>query len=374
MLQKTYDYMVVGAGFVGCVIAEQLASRADKTVLLIDRRCHLGGNAYDFRNEFGILTHRYGPHIFHTNSKLIHSYLSRFTEWIPYEHRVLGLINNRLVPIPFNLTSIQILFGGARADRIATLLVEKYGLNKQVPILKMLQDSDGDLRRLADFVYENVFLNYTKKQWDLAPEQLSPSVMARVPVQISHDDRYFTDSIQCMPRNGYTQMFKRITSHPKITCELGVDYKDVIHKFSSNIVYTGAIDEFFGYSLGFLPYRSLDFTFETYNQEKHQPVGQINYPGATPYTRISEMAHITQEWGRHTTVAIEHPMRHEPGKTIPYYPIPREENNTLHARYLSLAAQEMPNVTFAGRLADYRYYNMDQAVARALSVFQNIIA
>lgn len=365
-----YDLLIVGAGCTGAVIAERMASQLDKKVLVIDRRDHIGGNAYDRRNEHGVMVHQYGPHIFHTNAQRVVDYLSKFTQWMVYEHRVVGLVDGRLIPIPFNLTSLAILFPRVEAELLSRLLVDSYGMEQKVPILKMLESPDHGMRELADFIYRNVFHGYTSKQWGLAPEQLSPSVTARVPVHVSYDDRYFQDRFQHMPKRGYTAMFERMLDHPNITVLLNAGYEVVKDQVDyDQLLYTGAIDEFFNYELGALPYRSLRFDFQTYKQRQHQPVAQVNYPMSHDFTRITEMGHLSQEWGETTTVAIEYPQAHKPGKTVPYYPVPRDENTAMHRRYLDFAAKEARNVVFGGRLGDYRYYNMDQAVAGALSLF-----
>jgi UDP-galactopyranose mutase len=365
-------WLVVGAGFTGAILAERLASECGAEVLVIDSRAHVGGNAHDTRNEDGVLVHAYGPHIFHTNAPRIVEYLSRFTEWRPYEHRVAGLLSGRLVPIPFNLTTLEILFPAAEAKRLTALLVSTYGMEARVPILTMRTAESAALRELADFIYENVFAGYTRKQWGLAPEELSPSVTARVPVSVSYDDRYFQDRFQKMPRDGYTRMFERILDHPRIGVSLNTAYADVKTERFDRIVYTGAIDAFFDFALGPLPYRSMRFDFRTYHQARHQPVASVNYPTTQDFTRITEMGHLTGEWGAVTTVAVEYPGAHRPGVTEPHYPIPRDEHIALHRRYLALAEKETPHIVFAGRLGDYRYYNMDQAAGRALSLFEKL--
>lgn len=367
------DYLIVGAGFVGSVLAERLASQKNKKVIVLDRRDHIAGNANDRRNEHGILYHQYGPHIFHTNSEKVFEYLSKFTEWMPYEHRVVGVIDGRLIPIPFNLTSLEILFPIEKAARLKEKLVQQYGMDKKVTVLDMLKNPDAELSDLADYIYKNVFLGYTTKQWGLSPEELSPSVTARVPVHISYDDRYFQDTYQQMPKHGYTKLIENILNHENIHVRLNQDYKNVkktIHY--CKLIYTGAIDEFFDYELGYLPYRSLKFDFQTYKQKRHQSAGQVNYPVSHEFTRITEMGYLTQEQSDKTMVAIEYPMPHAPGETVPYYPIPRDDNNLLHEKYLELAKQKAPDVIFAGRLGDYRYYNMDQAVGSALNLSEKI--
>lgn len=360
-----YDWTIVGAGFVGCVCAERIAARGER-VLLIDARDHLGGNAYDCVNEHGHTIHRYGPHVFHTNSRRVSDYLSRFTEWTRYEHRAVGLVGGRMVPIPFNLTSVEILFP-CEAAAIKKSLVTAYGFGSKVPILSMRASADGRIRDLADYVYDNVFVGYTRKQWGLDPYELDASVTARIPVYVSYDDRYFQDEFQNMPTPGYAEMFRRMISNRNIHVELNtkvVSYSDIL----GNIIYTGAIDEFFNYEYGQLEYRSLEFDFQTYCVGRHQVVGQVNYPNNHDFTRTTEFAHFYGRQDDSTTVCVEYPRAYVPGKTIPYYPVPRRQNVELHACYEKLAAIEAPNIIFAGRLADYRYYNMDQAVGRALSV------
>ncbi len=370
-MKKHYDWLIVGAGYTGAIIAERLATQSGKRSLVIDRRDHIAGNAYDRRNDAGVLFHQYGPHIFHTNAQVVVDYLSKFTDWLPYEHRVLGSINGRLIPIPFNLTSLHILFPKTEADRLTKILIDAYGMDQKVTILKMRESPSQEVRDLADFIYKNVFLGYTTKQWGLSPEELSPSVTARVPVYISYDDRYFQDAFQNMPKHGYTKMFERIFAQDGIDVSLNTDLRDVSEEITyDRLLYTGAIDEYFNFELGELPYRSLEFDFQTYSQKRHQAAGQVNYPISEDFTRITEMSYLTQEWSDVTTVAIEYPIAHIPGKTVPYYPIPRDENLDLHNKYAELAAREAPNVTFAGRLGDYKYYNMDQAIGRALSLFK----
>jgi len=365
--------VIVGAGFTGAVLAERLASQTDKKVLLIDRRAHVGGNAYDYVNDEGHLVHQYGPHLFHTNSQRIVDYLSQFTRWRPYEHRVLGLIEGRLVPIPFNLTSLDILLSQSEAGRLREILTTQFEFGQSLSILKMMQSPDAPVRELAQYIYEKVFFQYSKKQWGCEPTDLSPSVLSRVPVRISYDDRYFSDTFQAVPFKGYTSMFERMLSHPNIDLRLGVDHDEVRQSVSyRKMIFTGAIDEFFDYNLGALPYRSLHFEFRTYRQEHHQPVATVNYPDDRPFTRITEMAHITGEKKASTIVTIEYPLEHVAGKTTPYYPIPREDNLSLYKRYLSLAERNAKNVIFAGRLGDYQYYNMDQAVGRSLALFERL--
>lgn len=369
-----YNWLIVGAGLTGSIIAERLASQYDQQVLIIDRRNHIGGNTYDRRNEHGILYHQYGPHIFHTNSKRVVEYLSKFTEWQDYEHRVVGLINDRLVPIPFNLTSLEILFPPNEAKLLKELLICTYGMNVKIPILQMQKSPDERIQKLAAYIYQYVFLGYTIKQWGLRPEELDPSVTERVPIHISYDDRYFQDSFQKMPRYGYTKMFEKILDHPNITLLLKTEYNEIIKSHQiDHIVFTGMIDEFFQYKFGELPYRSLHFDFFTYKQLHHQSTGQVNYPVSQNFTRITEMGYLTQEWSEFTTIAIEYPKPYTRGVSIPYYPVPRLENELVYKKYKEFAEKNIPNVFFAGRLGNYKYFNMDQAVEHALDLVDKLM-
>lgn len=370
-----FDWLVVGAGFTGATLAERIASQLNQKVLLIDRRGHVGGNAFDLHNEHGVLYHQYGPHIFHTNSQKVWDYLSRFTEWRPYEHHVLAVVDGKKVPIPFNLNTIEAIFPSAQAERLGRLLVDQYGFGAKVPILKMRENGDRELAELAEFIYQNIFYNYTVKQWGLKPDELDPLVTGRVPVSISRDNRYFQDTYQAMPKDGYSEMFKRMLDHPNIAVETGADYRQVRDtvKFD-RMIFTGPLDEHFDYMHGPLPYRSLRFEFSTLDSEWFQEVGTVNYPNDNAYTRITEQKHITGQQMEKTTIVVEYPQNHVPRENEPYYPIPREENRELYNKYLSEAAKLDGSVLFAGRLADYKYYNMDQAAARALKLFEDEVA
>ncbi|HEX6971494.1 MAG TPA: UDP-galactopyranose mutase [Limnochordia bacterium] len=365
------DYLIVGAGFTGCVMAERIANELGRRVLIVERRNHVGGNAFDEYNEQGVLVHRYGPHIFHTNSRKVWDYLSRFTEWRPYYHRVLGVIDGQKVPIPFNLNSLYALFPLKCAQSLESRLIEAFGFGVKVPILKLRESASGDLRFLADYIYDKVFYGYTLKQWDLTPEQLDPSVTARVPVHISRDDRYFQDRYQAMPLRGYTRLFQRMLDHPRIKVLLNTDYREIADEVKfERLIYTGPIDAFFDYMYGPLPYRSLRFEHRTLDQEVFQEVGTVNYPNDQPYTRITEVKHLTGQRLPKTTLTIEYPEPYVIGSNEPFYPIPLAESRQRFARYRKEAEALNGRVLFAGRLADYQYYNMDQAVARALMLFE----
>ncbi len=357
------DCLVVGAGFAGATIAERMATEHGRKVVVMERRDHVGGNAFDCPDAHGILIHPYGPHIFHTNAKQIFDYLSRFTEWRPYEHKVLAEIDGKLAPVPFNLNSLHALFPAPQAEKLERLLIEQYGMEARVPILKMRESAHADLKELAEYVYQKVFLGYTVKQWGLRPEDLSPSVTARVPVAVSRDDRYFQDTYQAMPAAGYGVMFERMLDHPNIELRLGEDYLAQRNKIKADhVFFTGPIDAYFDYRFGPLPYRSLHFEHENLAQTSFQPVGTVNYPNSHAYTRITEFKHLTGQSAAHTSIVKEYPR----ADGDPYYPVPRLDNEALYQRYLQLADAES-KVSFVGRLANYRYYNMDQVVASALT-------
>jgi len=363
-----YDVMVVGAGFAGAVMAERLASQAGKRVLVVDRRPHIGGNAYDRLDDAGVLIHQYGPHIFHTNSADIFDYLSQFTAWRPYEHRVVAQVGNAQVPFPINRDTLNALYGldlSSEAEAAA--------------FLKQRAECTGPIETSEDVVvaavgrelYETFFRGYTRKQWGLDPSQLDKAVAARVPARTDTDDRYFQDRFQAMPAEGYTAMFTRMLDHPNIEILLDCDYRDVRATYAhDHLVYTGPVDEFFDYRFGRLPYRSLRFEHESLEQEWHQDVAVVNYPDeGVPFTRITEYKHLTGQNHPRTSITREYPC----ADGDPYYPVPRPENQALYKRYEALA-QAQQGVTFVGRLATYRYYNMDQIVGQALATFRRRFA
>jgi len=361
-----YDYLVVGAGFAGSVIAERLASQHDAKVLVIDRRPHIAGNAFDHEDEAGVLIHQYGPHIFHTNSDEIVDYLSQFTEWRPYEHRVLAEVRGKLVPIPINRTTINLLFDlDLRTDEEAAA----YLASRAEPVAEIRTSEDVVINAVGRELYELFFQGYTRKQWGIDPSGLDKAVTARIPTRTNTDDRYFGDKHQIMPLHGYTRMFERMLDHPNITVMLGTDFADVKDKVEAgHVVFTGPIDEYFGYRFGKLPYRSLKFRHEVVDQEQFQPVAVVNYPHPdVPYTRITEYKHLTGQQHRKTSITYEYPS----AEGDPYYPIPRPENQALFKRYEALA-DATEGVTFVGRLATYRYYNMDQVVGQALATFRRL--
>ncbi|MDD3181758.1 MAG: UDP-galactopyranose mutase [Alphaproteobacteria bacterium] len=364
------DYLIVGAGFTGATLAERLAREAGRKVMLVDRRPHIAGNAYDEGDDHGLLVHRYGPHSFHTNSDNVRDYLSRFTTWRPYEHKVLGKIDGMLVPIPFNLNSIEALFPAAKAKLLTDELVAHYGMGVKVPILKLRQNQSPVLHELAEYIYEKVFLHYSEKQWNMNPEALDPAVTGRVPVHISRDDRYFQDSFQCMPCDGFTALFKKMLDHPNIELCLNTDFADVRSVKAGRIIFTGPIDEYFDYAHGVLPYRSLRFDFQNKPVEVFQPTGTVNYPNDEAYLRVTEMKHLTGQKAADTTLIYDYPQDHIWGQTEPYYPIPGPDSRARIAPYVELEQRHKDKVLFAGRLGKYQYYNMDQACASALALYK----
>jgi UDP-galactopyranose mutase len=360
----TFDYLVVGAGFAGSVMAERLAADAGKKVLVVDRRPHVGGNAYDHYDDEGLLVHKYGPHIFHTNSREVFDYLSRFTEWRPYEHRVLASVDGQLVPIPINLDTVNRLYG----LKLTSFEVAQFFASAAEKVEHVKTSEDVVVSKVGRELYEKFFRGYTRKQWGLDPSELDASVTARVPTRTSRDDRYFADAYQAMPRHGYTRMFERMLAHPNVKVMLNADYREVRELVPHReVVYTGPIDEFFDHRFGKLPYRSLEFRHETLAQPKFQPVGTVNYPNEHAYTRVTEFKHLTGQEHPKTSVVYEYPR----AEGDPYYPVPRPENAALYRRYLALA-EATPNVHFVGRLATYKYYNMDQVVAQALTLYARI--
>ncbi|MBZ9673634.1 UDP-galactopyranose mutase [Mesorhizobium sp. B3-2-1] len=359
-----FDWLVVGAGFAGSVLAERIASQRHESVLLVDRRGHVGGNAYDCYNEAGILIHRYGPHIFHTNSQAIVGYLSQFTEWRSYEHRVLAAVDGKLVPIPINLDTINRLYG---LD-LTSAQLEDFFASRRETVEDVRTAEDVVVSTVGRELYEKFFRGYTRKQWGVDPSQLSKSVTARVPTRTNHDDRYFSDSFQKMPAGGYTRMFERMLDHPNIKIMLHADFREIREKIPfRRLIYTGPIDEYFGWQLGHLPYRSLRFEHVTLDCEQFQPVAVVNYPQTQDYTRITEYKHLTGQQNSRTSLTYEYPT--DIGD--PYYPVPRAENEALYKRYEALSAT-CSDVWFVGRLATYRYYNMDQVVGQALATFDRI--
>jgi UDP-galactopyranose mutase len=359
-----FDYLIVGAGFAGSTLAERLAVKSGKKVLLIDKRPHIAGNAYDRYDEAGILIHQYGPHIFHTNSKQVFDYLTRFTKWRAYQHHVLACVDGQLVPIPINLDTINMLYG----MKLTSMEVEKFLESVAEKKAEIKTSEDVVVSKVGRELYEKFFRGYTRKQWGIDPSELDAAVTARIPTRTNRDSRYFTDSYQAMPLHGYTRLFENMLSHENIKIMLNTDYRDVIDFIPyKKMIYTGPIDEFFEYRYGKLPYRSLNFVFETHDTKIYQPAPVINYPNDYAYTRITEFKYLTGQNHDRTTIVYEYPQ----DEGDPYYPVPRAENSELYRKYQTLA-EEKQDVYFAGRLATYKYYNMDQVVAQALTLYNKI--
>jgi len=384
-----FDTIIIGAGFAGSVLAERLATQNNKRVLVIDKRQHIGGNCYDRFDDHGVLIHQYGPHLFHTDNKQVFDYLSEFTQWRPYQHEVLAFIDGQQVPVPFNLNSLHALLPESLAQSLELKLIERFGYGKKVPILELREIDDAELKFLADFIYEKIFVNYTAKQWGKKPEDISPEVTGRVPVFVSRDNRYFQDKYQAVPAHGYTRLFENMLNHSNISVMLNTDFKDVFNldlesgamqllgsEFKGELIFTGLIDELFEGRFGELPYRSLAFQFEHLSRDQYQAKTTINYPNDYDFTRITEFKHISQQTISGTSIVKEFPQdfeRNNPQKNVPYYPVFTEENKAILGRYLDFS-EKFDRVTLVGRLAENRYYDMDDIVARALNVFADKFA
>ena len=364
-----FDTLVVGAGFAGSVMAERLASQAGQRVLVVDRRSHIGGNAYDRHDDAGLLVHPYGPHIFHTNSAEVFEHLSRFTAWRPYQHRVLASVDGQLLPIPINLDTVNRLYG----LRLTSFELDGFFDKAAEKMDRARTSEDVVVSRVGRDLYDKFFRGYTRKQWGLDPSELDASVTARVPTRTNRDDRYFTDTYQAMPLHGYTRLFEKMLAHPNIHVMLGTDYRDIVHLVPwKHMVYTGPIDAFFDHRHGRLPYRSLHFEHVTVQppqgQAFVQPVGTVNHPNDHLYTRVSEFKHITGQRHEASSLVYEYPR----ADGDPYYPVPRPENTALFKRY-EAEAERVSDVTFVGRLANYKYYNMDQVVGQALATYRRLV-
>jgi len=359
-----FDYLIVGAGFAGSVLAERLARGSGRKVLVVDKRPHIGGNAYDHYNEAGLLVHRYGPHIFHTNSREVFDYLSRFTEWRPYEHRVLTSVDGQLLPMPINLDTVNKLYG----LNLTAMQLEQFFASMAQPVEHVRTSEDVIVGRIGRDLYEKFFKNYTRKQWGLDPSELDASVTSRVPIRSNRDDRYFSDTYQAMPLHGYTRMFERMLDHPNIKVMTNTCYREIVDVIPHReMIYTGPIDEFFEYRHGKLPYRSLQFKHETHDRPRYQAAPVVNYPNEHAYTRVTEFKQLTGQEHAKTSIVYEFPC----AEGDPYYPVPRPENAELYQKYRALA-EATPRVHFVGRLATYRYYNMDQVTAQALTLYAKL--
>lgn len=380
-----YDCIIIGSGIAGAAAARVLAEEQGKKVLVLEKKNHIGGNCYDGKDEYGILVHWYGPHIFHTGNEEVYEWLSRFTEWYAFGHEVVARVGDKLLPVPFNLNTLKMVYGEEKAAVLEKKLVDTFGFGARVPILKLREQQDQELRAIADFVYENVFLRYTMKQWGQTPEEIDPAVTGRVPVVISYDNRYFGDKYQGMPLHGFTPMFEKILDHPNIEVRTGTDAKDALdiseeegkvrlngQEFTGTVIYTGPVDELFDCRFGRLPYRTLRFDFEHYDRPDYQGHGVVNYTVSEDYTRITEFKYLTGQKADSTTIVKEYPFAYTGAEgEIPYYAIMNEENNALYQKYAELAAK-LPDFHLLGRLAEYKYYNIDAMAARAIALARSL--
>lgn len=379
-----YHTVIVGCGFAGAVMARELAERGKENVLIIEKRGHIAGNCYDTYDRYGVWIHQYGPHIFHTDSERVYQYLSRFTEWYDYTHEVAANVNGQLIPIPFSLHTLPMVFGEEMARKLEKKLLEEFGEGTRVPILKLREAEDADLRAVAEYVYEHIFLRYTMKQWGQKPEEISPEVTARVPILLSKDSRYFQDHYQGMPLFGYKELFKEILSHPLIDIQFHTDARDVLkvengenylygNRYPGKIIYTGPIDEFFHWCYGRLPYRSLRFVLEHYKEDEYQSKAVVNYTVSEEFTRITEFKKLTGQDISGTTIMKEYPCAYtDSAAQIPYYAIIKEENLELYRKYRALV-RKYSNFYLLGRLAEYKYYNMDAIVEKALLLADELV-
>lgn len=380
--EKMFDSVIIGAGVAGSVAARELAE-SGRSVLVLEQRDHIGGNCYDEPDEHGILIHKYGPHIFHTKEKKAYDYLSRFTDWYAFGHEVVANVYGKLIPVPFNLNTLHMVYEKEKADTLEKKLIETFGMGSRVPILKLREQEDPEIRQIADYVYENIFLHYTMKQWGQTPEEIDPAVTGRVPVVISYDNRYFQEPWQGMPLHGYTPMFEKMLDHPKIRVETGVDARSRIRfeedqvildgePFCGEVIYTGPVDELFNCCFGRLPYRSLRFDFEYLDQEDYQGHSVVNYTVSEDFTRITEFKYLTGQKAPGTTIVREYPFAYTGAESeIPYYSIANEANQALYEKYRALT-EKIPNVWLLGRLAEYKYYNIDAMVMKALELTEKI--
>lgn len=379
-----YDCIIVGAGIAGATVARKLAEESNKKVLVLERRNHIGGNCYDKPDDHGILIHEYGPHIFHTGDEGVRDFLSRFTKWYDFGHEVVAKVGDQLIPVPFNLNTLHMVYDKEKAERLEKKLIEEYGLDSRVPIMKLRESTDADVREIADYVYKNVFLYYTMKQWGQTPEEISPEVTGRVPVVISYDNRYFKDKYQSVPVDGFTPMFAAMLDHPNIEVRTGVDCSDVLDfedgkiyfekaEFTGDLVYTGALDELFDCKFGRLPYRSLNFQFEHLNQDSFQDHSVVNYTVSEDFTRITEFKFLTgQKDTDGTTIVREYPFAYTGAEgEIPYYAILNAENEALYEKY-RLLTEDFDKFHLLGRLAEYKYYNIDAMCRKAMELAEEI--
>jgi len=375
-----FNYIIVGAGIAGSVIANKIATELGEKVLIIEKKNHIGGNCYDYKDENNILIHKYGPHLFHTENKKVFNFLEQFSKWEVYNHKVKAMIDGKIVPIPFNLNTLYEVFPDSLAKKLENKLLSQYTYNSKVAILELKKSTDKELQFLADFVYEKIFVHYTAKQWGMKPEEMDGAVTARVPIFIGRDDRYFNDTYQALPKDGYSKIFEKMLDNKNIKLMLNTDFQEICeakddsiyfmgNKFEGKVIYTGQIDELFDCKFGELPYRSVDMKFETVDTEYYQEVGTVNYPNNYDFTRITEFKHIHPTISDKTTILKEYPQEYIRGENIPYYPIFTDDNQKKYNEYLAYS-KKYNNLILLGRLAEYKYYDMDDMVERVLEVYE----
>ena len=381
-MRSMYDVIIIGAGTAGCVAARQLAEQGKK-VLILEKKQHIAGNCYDMADEYGVLIHVYGPHIFHTDNEKVYEFLSRFTKWYEFRHEVVANVRGQYMPVPFNLHTLVAAYGEEKGNQLREQLIQTYGMGAKVPILDLMNHEDEELQMIGKYVYDNIYVYYTMKQWGKKPEEIDPAVTARVPVNISYDNGYFSDKHQGVPQDGFTTMFENMVAHENITVILQTEAKNVLEiqnnhvyyegqPFEGNVIFTGPIDEFFDCKYGRLPYRTLNFQFEYYEQDDFQGYSVVNYTVDEDYTRITEYKHLTGQKCVGTTISKEYPSAYtgEEGQ-IPYYCIANEENHDLYEKYRQEVAQ-IGNFHLLGRLAEYRYYNIDVMVEKAMELAEKL--
>lgn len=380
-----FDYIVIGTGFAGSVISERIANKLQKKVLLIEKKNHIGGHCYDYKDQNNIIIHKYGPHLFHTDEKDVFEYLSNFTEWEYYQHKVLAYVDGVKIPLPFNFNSMERLFSKELAKRLQQKLIEAYGLGSKIPILELKKNKDSDIQFLASYIYDKVFKNYTKKQWGINPEELEGEVTARVPVYIGRDDRYFNDKYQGVPKEGYTRIFEKMLENKNIKLLLNTNFNEIVNldfetkkiflfnnEFKGKMIFTGMIDELFNYKFGELPYRSLRLKPKTVDKEYYQENAVVNFPNNYDFTRITEFKYIHHTECKKTTILFEYPEKYDKKSNDPYYPLFTKEAREIYEKYVEYS-RDFNNIVFIGRLAEYKYYDMDDVVKRALDAFEEKI-
>ena len=371
-MTKHFDWVIVGAGFSGAVLAERISNVQNKSVLIIEQRNHIGGNAFDFVDTNGILVHKYGPHLFHTNSEKVWQYISKFSEWDEYKHRVNAKFENFEIPLPININSLEILIGNS-TDLFLNEVELEFGHVSEISIIKLIASKNSLVQSVGQLIFEKIFTEYSEKQWGISVNKVSPSTLSRIPVRLSRNDDHFSDSFQFLPKYGYNELFLNLLNNKNITIELNTEFNPKNHSGKIGTIFTGAIDQLNSYSNGYLPYRSLRFNHQQLTNKNFQKVAQVNYTDSTPFTRIIDYGKLYHYKDSKTTIVYEYPMAHDHKTTIPFYPIDSDENKKLHKDYIEITNKKFPMMLMTGRLADYRYFNMDQVIAKSLTLFETLV-